>query len=463
LIAASTGRHISSSPIPPPSDASRSERRCHGLRHGQRRRKNHAGESRRPRAKSHSPNSCRRQSNARRRRAKRGWTEAGDADIYASNKLCCPTRHKLLRLSLPISISTLARPSISGPNPATATAADRRFGPGAFRLFLASVVVLQHASLLALGAWAVFVFFILSGYWVTAMWEESYQRCRAPYLTFMVSRYWRLLPIYLACHGFMFALYWFRSPFWPEMLEHWGNPAWAARVLLILTSSLQPTSIPPTWSLDVEVQFYFMLPLLAVLVARCAGRKGALRVAAFSALYAASAAAFFFCRLGQFTAFFLVGMTIWKLRWNPAPRWAVASAASFLVVVAVLWCVPATHPWVSGAATHTINRDFHAKNQILCVALALLVIPFTARNVHVPTSGLLDRHLGNLAYAVYLFHYLVQFAVELMITHRGWPQPLILALDFALVAAGSVALYWFIDRPIDALRRRWVKARRVLK
>ncbi len=39
-------------------------------------------------------------------------------------------------------------------------------GPGYFRLFLAALVFLHHSSRLHLGTFAVYIFFILSGYWI---------------------------------------------------------------------------------------------------------------------------------------------------------------------------------------------------------------------------------------------------------------------------------------------------------
>src|ERR1700721_2634089 len=74
-----------------------------------------------------------------------------------------------------------------------------KFGPGLFRLFLASVVVLHHSFPLKLGSWAVYVFFILSGYWICRLWRQQYVQTQSPLLTFMVSRWWRLTPVFLLC------------------------------------------------------------------------------------------------------------------------------------------------------------------------------------------------------------------------------------------------------------------------
>jgi peptidoglycan/LPS O-acetylase OafA/YrhL len=346
--------------------------------------------------------------------------------------------------------------------PSTATTAAR-FGPGAFRLFLAAMVVLHHANLIALGSWAVFVFFVLSGYWVTGMWERTYRRCRFPYPTFIASRYWRLLPLFAVCYALTFLVLWASgSPDWPPLVaNHLRSPEWFARLLLIASSSRQEVPLPPAWSLDIEMQFYLVLPLLALVVGWPAARAGWVRAAGLATLLSAGVYAYFKAPIGNYAFFFLAGMTIAQCRWSPSRRLAAFSASACAAAVVALWIAPATHDIISGTATIPTDRAINIANDMMCAALAALVIPFAARNVHVLTVGALDRHLGNLAYAVYLFHYLPKFVIDLHVAPLGWPRALVLALDFAVVAAGSVALYWWIDRPLDDRRRQWVKSRRM--
>lgn len=44
-------------------------------------------------------------------------------------------------------------------------------GPGFYRFFLAILVVVHHTSIFALGAFAVYAFFNLSGYWMASVWR----------------------------------------------------------------------------------------------------------------------------------------------------------------------------------------------------------------------------------------------------------------------------------------------------
>src|ERR1700723_1000256 len=68
--------------------------------------------------------------------------------------------------------------------------------PGLFRIALAYIVFVNHSVPIHLGSMAVYLFFMLSGYWVFQMWGREYAPTEAPYRNFIVSRFWRLMPVY---------------------------------------------------------------------------------------------------------------------------------------------------------------------------------------------------------------------------------------------------------------------------
>ena len=69
---------------------------------------------------------------------------------------------------------------------------DKLASPGALRLTLAFAVFLHHTTSFNLGMSAVLVFFVLSGYWVAAMWKNTYSKTTSAYFTYLVSRVWRI-------------------------------------------------------------------------------------------------------------------------------------------------------------------------------------------------------------------------------------------------------------------------------
>ena len=69
--------------------------------------------------------------------------------------------------------------------------------PGLVRFILASLVVFFHITkFVFIGHLAVYCFFILSGYWVSLMYETKYSKAKQPLFVFYCSRIFRLLPVY---------------------------------------------------------------------------------------------------------------------------------------------------------------------------------------------------------------------------------------------------------------------------
>ena len=83
---------------------------------------------------------------------------------------------------------------------------DTFASPGALRLTLAFAVFLHHTTSFNLGMSAVLVFFVLSGYWVAAMWKNTYSKTTSAYFTYLVSRVWRVAPVFALCSAITWAL-----------------------------------------------------------------------------------------------------------------------------------------------------------------------------------------------------------------------------------------------------------------
>jgi peptidoglycan/LPS O-acetylase OafA/YrhL len=133
-------------------------------------------------------------------------------------------------------------------------------GPGFFRLALAMVVFVHHVSRLALGGAAVYLFFVLSGFWIAKMWRTEYVSTRSPYFTFVVSRVWRLWPVFFLTAGLGMLLW--------RLSGQAVSPPLAFSTVAIFGYSMQVVPNVPGWSLDIELQFYVLAPLLLWLGAR---------------------------------------------------------------------------------------------------------------------------------------------------------------------------------------------------
>ena len=128
-------------------------------------------------------------------------------------------------------------------------------GPGMLRLLLALLVWVSHASRLEVGGPAVMVFFMLSGYWVTGL----YLRHNGSIASFMLDRFLRVWPL-LA----IVAILTVAARLWLDVPAA-GHLASTLMLLGLATRNQDVLGV--AWSLDFELQFYFALPFLMMLVA----------------------------------------------------------------------------------------------------------------------------------------------------------------------------------------------------
>jgi peptidoglycan/LPS O-acetylase OafA/YrhL len=339
-------------------------------------------------------------------------------------------------------------------------------GPGLFRLFLSYLVVLHHSFPLRLGAWAVYVFFILSGFWICRMWRRRYKHTHNPYLTFVVSRWCRLAPIFLVCTCLGVASSFFLQG--PDVLHRSGDLFWWLRQLLIVSSNDAGTALPPSWSLDVEMQFYLIAPLLILSFTRMRLPFRSLVIAlglAWLLLYLFRGGYSQLAHLSLFIGFFLIGVSIEISQWKPSRGLALGSALVFLGITLALALYPQTHRgvWVAGRETQGIPETFLSHLVALWwVVGAVLVVPFVAWNVS-QASPRFDRFLGNLAYPLYLFHWIPRdwYYHFSLTSEANWKQVALLIANFLVASVGAFLILFFIDQPLDRLRAVWVDSRKI--
>lgn len=324
--------------------------------------------------------------------------------------------------------------------------------PGAFRLFLAGLVFVHHFSRLGLGPYAVYVFFVLSGYWVQRMWVKQYAQTRSPYLTYMVSRVWRLAPTMMLASLVALVL----GPL-SGMPADWlaaDNPLHLAfsSVFLLGYNQLSAAPVGPAWSLDIEMQYYLFAPALALLAARFGPR----RVLGAAVLLNAAVALVLWPEaivLPRYIGFFAAGMCAARLDWRPDARLAGWSAG---VVIAAVVIVLAS-PWRSALLVGAHPGPWSWASPPLTVVMAIATIPYAIYTTGRASDGT-DRMMADLSYIVYLLHWpgVVWFQ------HITGPFSARLAVAgtcTVLVGAGSWLVWRFYDKPINRLRARWVASR----
>lgn len=366
-------------------------------------------------------------------------------------------------MTQPANENSLGLRPAGGKSAMGATSGLTIFSPGLFRLFLASVVFAQHSTRLLLGAAAVFLFFSLSGYWIASIWEKDYAATQSPAFTFYVSRAWRLLPafwianllaIVIAAHTGKLPDAYRTVAFTPHLITIIsGNFGLLGYALLPHSQRLLDTA----WSLDVEAEFYLVLPLLMLL--RPAWRARALLSAGFLGLCAILLYGEpVYRNLGYYIFFFGIGLYFHCSRKVPTQTLALTGVALSLLCLCVCCAVPELRGLVL-ASKHAAGESVQWSYAANC-ALAFLMMPFAFRTVRQP-SPKLDRVLGDMSYLVYLFHVpalaLLGDSYFSMSLRQRLPA---LALVWLGVFAVSFAFWALVHRPLERQRKRFISGRK---
>jgi peptidoglycan/LPS O-acetylase OafA/YrhL len=132
---------------------------------------------------------------------------------------------------------------------------------------------------------------------------------------------------------------------------------------------------------------------------------------------------------------------VWKAGLDPAQ-------SPFAVSLWLVWTFP--FPW----------RQLPTST--LIAFCRLLPHPFLAWNV-AQESPRSDRFLGNLAYPLYLFHWIPRewyYHLSLR-SDPAWRQCALLAVNLLAAAAGAIIILLLVDQPSERLREGWVSSRKV--
>ena len=324
--------------------------------------------------------------------------------------------------------------------------------PGMFRMLLALIVVLHHFSRVGLGDAAVCLFFALSGYWISIMWEAQYVRAKQKYLTFLVSRFWRLIPTFGLCSLVVFFL---NPDFIPQ-----NYISFLPNIMIIGYRYLEFLPLVPAWSLDVELQFYIVFPLIYVLYQKATKKVMITLLSGWTAssvlLLYYQGGAVMTASFPQLLTFFMIGIATARWKWKPSQATALASLGLVAAFLLLAISLPTLREMVLGGVNQTAN---FAYNPIFNIVLAIMAVPYAISTVY-NTSTKTDRALGDLSYVVYLMHWPAFIFVHNHFGHMPALQRLPYAFLSLAVAFAVSFLIWLVwDRPINRKRHAWVRSR----
>ena len=326
--------------------------------------------------------------------------------------------------------------------------------PGAFRLFLAMLVFVHHFSGFALGSFAVYVFFQLSGFWVQRMWTSRYVGTNQPYATYLISRLWRLAPNMLLVSALAVPVLLIIGVPSDQLFSSGFSQLIISTSFLVGYAWLNYLPVGSAWSLDVEMQFYLIAPILiAALV-----RFGIWRPLLLSGLITICFSQFSLPpTLPKYLVFFIIGAIAAHINWRPSNRMAKLSAGLVVVIVIGIFNSPVRDILIGGASpgpNHFLNPEFNALLAVLAVPYAIYT---TSRS-----SDSDDRMLADLSYIIYLLHWVAMqwfFTISGSFLHR-LPSA---ALCFVIVPLVALGIWRWFDFPLNKARGRWVNKRQVQK
>lgn len=293
------------------------------------------------------------------------------------------------------------------------------------------------------------IFFVISGFLITTLLlREEARKGRIDIGAFYLRRTFRIFPMYYLALAIYLVL---------ALVLHMGSGSatFLERLPWLLTYNGEfagPGTFSHSWSLGIEEKFYLLWPALAFLIPAFARRRGAVAAALLS-ICAVTAT---FPAVDYFAIYvpILAGCTLAVAMHHERSFRVVARMASW----------PAAIPLAALTLLLLIvNEKDQLQNAPFSLALALLFPTFLigSPKIRRMLSGRAIRHIGVLAYGIYLFHPIVISGIDLMTPAGG--SALHQVVRFAVIVVTSIAVAAlarvFVEQPMINLGHRVIGRR----
>jgi peptidoglycan/LPS O-acetylase OafA/YrhL len=307
------------------------------------------------------------------------------------------------------------------------------------------------------GWFGVDLFFVISGFVISLPFASHHLESGPPVRlrNYYLRRLTRLEPPFIICVTICFALFVTAKDMnFKDLLPHYLATATYSHNMVY--HSFSPIN-PVTWSLEVEIQFYLIAPLLARIfsIDRSAARRALLiALIAGASLLQPVLRAIGTINVLQFIQFFLTGfllVDIYVSDWKRAPTTGYWMDIAGLAALAALY-------WATG------NRDYVSARPVWIAVscIGLLVGCCAAFRGRISSRILSDPWIvviGGMCYTIYLYHcqifsLLGRATMAIQVTHTPLMNFFVAAALMvpAMLAASSV-LFVLFEKPF--MRRDW--------
>jgi peptidoglycan/LPS O-acetylase OafA/YrhL len=330
---------------------------------------------------------------------------------------------------------------------------------GTYRTLLAVMVIFLHlGGMPVIGGYAVFGFYILSGYLMTLIMHKNYGYSRVGLARYAANRFLRIYPIYwLSCLVSLLLIHFLGEGYvrnYHSSIYYPDDPIAIIRNLVLFFPSLnEPRLTPPAWALTVEIFFYICIGL---------GLSRSRKItAAWFILSIVYALLVNIMELGWNYKYFFIpaaslpfstGAMVFHYREELAALFNRYLGGSY--VPSILFSLVLVN-WAAGFHMDSLRGFSFYINYILC---AMILVALLERRSLPLISRRMDKVLGDFSYPVYLIHYQVGLVLLVLLQWAGYDirQPTtgfaLISLPFIFLAAWLMTRY--IELPIELLRKR---------
>lgn len=316
------------------------------------------------------------------------------------------------------------------------------FGVGSWRLLLATLVAASHLwahMLQGYAAYAVWAFFVLSGYLMTYVLVHKYGLGTQGLKDFAFNRFIRIYPSYYLALIFGVVVIVILNNYCivgsklnPEfyMPYGWG---WLNPLTLLPVFSRNGLPVAVSNALSVEVGAYFLMPLfararstawLAVILSVIATSNLGFTITSFNDRYVLFLPCLMSFAAGSLLCHYRDRLMAFVMPKTSLVVWMIHGA---------LWVVYSSWPWTYGLYT------------------SMLLSAWVTLSLTAYKSSKLDALLGDMSYPMYLIHTTV---AACFLMYFGYERPFgFLAVAFVVASALSLLMAIGIERPLHRLKR----------
>lgn len=337
---------------------------------------------------------------------------------------------------------------------------------GAFRFVLSVMVVVTHMFYpYWFGHYAVFGFFILSGYLMTYVTNKVYFLNTSGVSRFLVNRFLRIYPIYYVVVFFSIIVLYFipdAHVFNPSLTIPVNSQEWIFNIFIFgMESDSSSRIVPPVWALANELIYYILICLIL-------GRKSYIAIAwllvsVVWVLYSIYVGDSFHNRYFSVVAAslpFSIGAVFYHYKKYLVRVFENVSWYSLILFTLYVLVSPISVLFLNKSDFLYGLIDPHGLVMYLNVILMLIWIgKLTDLKPINPTVASFDKFLGDLSYPLYLVHWVVGLVLANYVfesLNRGSFLLMITCLFFSIFV--SILLVLTIERPLEIIR---LKLRRV--